>query len=197
MSKSNGDFLTLQSLIEYGYHPLSYRLMLLQSHYQNEVIFDWETLQSNQTRLKRWVKRISELKIFGKLVELNESSKHMLADSIKSISDNLNTSKILGTIDKFLDDKSLDSSQLLSIIFEFDRMLGMNLYYLTREQLRVRPINSTISEIEISNILEQRIELKRNKNYQESDRLRDYLISNRISVLDGDSLQWDYIPVID
>ena len=33
MSKSSGEFLRLQLLIDRGYHPLAYRLMCLQAHY--------------------------------------------------------------------------------------------------------------------------------------------------------------------
>lgn len=39
MSKSSGEFLRLQLLIDKGYHPLAYRLMCLQAHYRSELEF--------------------------------------------------------------------------------------------------------------------------------------------------------------
>ena len=39
MSKSSGEFLRLQLLIDRGYHPLAYRLMCLQAHYRSELEF--------------------------------------------------------------------------------------------------------------------------------------------------------------
>jgi cysteinyl-tRNA synthetase len=39
MSKSTGEFLTLQALVDRGFHPLAYRLMCLQAHYRSELEF--------------------------------------------------------------------------------------------------------------------------------------------------------------
>ncbi len=44
MSKSAGEFLRLQLLIDKGFHPLAYRLMCLQAHYRSELEFSWELL---------------------------------------------------------------------------------------------------------------------------------------------------------
>jgi cysteinyl-tRNA synthetase len=44
MSKSSGEFLRLQLLIDRGYHPLAYRVMCLQAHYRSELEFSWEGL---------------------------------------------------------------------------------------------------------------------------------------------------------
>ena len=41
MSKSSGEFLRLQLLIDRGYHPLAYRMMCLQAHYRSELEFSW------------------------------------------------------------------------------------------------------------------------------------------------------------
>ena len=55
MSKSTGEFLRLQVLIDAGYHPLAYRMMCLQAHYRSELEFTWENLAAASTRLKRVV----------------------------------------------------------------------------------------------------------------------------------------------
>ena len=51
MSKSSGEFLRLQLLVDKGFHPLAYRLMCLQAHYRSELEFSWEGLQAAFTRL--------------------------------------------------------------------------------------------------------------------------------------------------
>ena len=53
MSKSSGEFLRVQLLIDKGFHPLAYRLMCLQAHYRSELEFSWEGLQAAFVRLKR------------------------------------------------------------------------------------------------------------------------------------------------
>jgi cysteinyl-tRNA synthetase len=55
MSKSAGEFLRLQTLVDKGFHPLAYRLMCLQAHYRSELEFSWEGLQAAFVRLKRMV----------------------------------------------------------------------------------------------------------------------------------------------
>src|SRR3546814_4077559 len=53
ISKSSGEFLRVQLLIDKGYHPLAYRLMCLQAHSRSELEFSWEEPGSALTRLKR------------------------------------------------------------------------------------------------------------------------------------------------
>jgi cysteinyl-tRNA synthetase len=62
MSKSSGEFLRLQLLIDKGFHPLAYRMMCLQAHYRSELEFSWENLAAALTRLKRMVMAVEALK---------------------------------------------------------------------------------------------------------------------------------------
>ena len=63
MSKSSGEFLRLQLLIDKGFHPLAYRLMCLQAHYRSELEFSWDGLQAALVRLKRMVMGVEALKM--------------------------------------------------------------------------------------------------------------------------------------
>jgi cysteinyl-tRNA synthetase len=62
MSKSSGEFLRVQLLIDKGFHPLAFRLMCLQAHYRSELEFSWEGLQAAFVRLKRMVMGVANLK---------------------------------------------------------------------------------------------------------------------------------------
>jgi cysteinyl-tRNA synthetase len=62
MSKSTGQFLRLQTLVDAGFHPLAYRMMCLQAHYRSELEFSWEGLGAALTRLKRIVMAVETLK---------------------------------------------------------------------------------------------------------------------------------------
>ena len=46
MSKSSGNFLTLQSLIDKGYDPMDYRFFLLGAHYRSPANFSWNSMDS-------------------------------------------------------------------------------------------------------------------------------------------------------
>ncbi len=53
MSKSSGDFLRVQLLIDKGYDPLAYRYLCLTANYRSQLNFGWEALDAAQTALDR------------------------------------------------------------------------------------------------------------------------------------------------
>ena len=74
MSKSSGEFLRLQLLVDRGYHPLAYRLMCLQAHYRSELEFSWEGLGAALVRLKRMVLGVE--KLMARAANGNAPSRH-------------------------------------------------------------------------------------------------------------------------
>ncbi len=53
MSKSSGEFLRLQTLIDKGYDPLAYRYLCLTAHYRSDLKFTWDSLDAAVTALHR------------------------------------------------------------------------------------------------------------------------------------------------
>ena len=53
MSKSSGDFLRLESLVERGYDPLAYRFFCLGARYRAKLSFTWESIDGAATALNR------------------------------------------------------------------------------------------------------------------------------------------------
>ena len=51
MSKSLGNYYTLKDIIDRGFSPLSYRLLVLQAHYRSELNFSWESLTAAERTL--------------------------------------------------------------------------------------------------------------------------------------------------
>ncbi len=47
MSKSLNNFYTIKDITDKGYHPLAFRLMVLQSHYRSQSNFTWENLEAH------------------------------------------------------------------------------------------------------------------------------------------------------
>ena len=60
MSKSKGDFLTVDTLINKGYNPLSYRYMVLSSHYQKPLLFTYENLNGAEKAYLKLKSRVSK-----------------------------------------------------------------------------------------------------------------------------------------
>lgn len=62
MSKSAGNFLRLQSIIDLGIHPLVYRYFCLQASYRTPLEFSISALTSAKTGLSRLIKRVESIK---------------------------------------------------------------------------------------------------------------------------------------
>ena len=190
MSKSSGEFLTLQVLIDRGFHPLSYRLLCLQAQYRSELEFSWDNLAAAQVRLKRLVQGIERLR--ERAEPEGAAARAYLDPFDAAISDDLGTPRALPVLDAMLADKKLSPADRLATLAEFDAVLGLDLARLTRADLRVRPVGATIAEEEIAARLAERLDARAAKDFARSDALRDDLATAGVEVMDGDPLGWDW-----
>jgi cysteinyl-tRNA synthetase len=216
MSKSSGEFLRVQLLIDKGFHPLAYRLMCLQAHYRSELEFSWEGLLAAFVRLKRMVMGVSNLKArHAELVSASTLQQELpslaepltlkkvqgdldvkLTELLKkfdaAVSDDLNTAVTLTLLDEVMTLKKVDPAQKLATLAQIDTVLGLNLLTLTRADLRLRPKAAIITEAEIETALASRKEARAAKDFAKSDAIRDDLIAKGVEVMDGDPLGWDW-----
>jgi cysteinyl-tRNA synthetase len=193
MSKSSGEFLRLQLLIDRGYHPLAYRLMCLQAHYRSELEFSWEGLGAALTRLKRMVMAVGPLADVSSQPEAeHQKFAPVLAKFDAAMADDLNTAVALTALDEALAVKKVDAGIKRAVIEDMDAVLGLGLFGLTRETLRIRPKAATITEAEIDAALARRKEARAAKDFAASDAIRDELVAAGVEVMDGDPLGWDW-----
>jgi cysteinyl-tRNA synthetase len=207
MSKSSGEFLRVQLLIDKGFHPLAYRLMCLQAHYRSELEFSWEGLQAAFVRLKRMVMGVTNLKARHAETQTSEADTWTLKqvqgdvaqvimasinDFNAAIVDDLNTAIAITAMETIIGLKKVDVAQQLAAIADMDTVLGLNLMNLTRADLRVRPKAATITEEDIETALTARKDARAAKDFAKSDAIRDDLIARGVEVMDGDPLGWDW-----
>jgi cysteinyl-tRNA synthetase len=191
MSKSAGEFLTLQTLVDRGIHPLSYRLMCLSAHYRSELEFTWESVAAAQTRLKRLVQTIERLRGQPDKPSRGTVDAHVAAFD-EALSDDLNTPRALPVLDAMLADKHLSPADRLTAAERLDAVFGLGLATLTRADLRVRPASAAITEAEIEARLAKRREARAAKDFARSDAIRDELATASVEAMDGDPLGWDW-----
>jgi cysteinyl-tRNA synthetase len=222
MSKSSGEFLRVQLLIDKGFHPLAYRLMCLQAHYRSELEFSWEGLQAALVRLKRMVTAVERLKVanpaesyaeFGDFTSpdedfWNERNIAERSNPTKRFADDVTQHRLRKSIQAALFE-DLNTAIALTVIddtlakggspslrrwlvTEFDTVLGLNLLTLTRADLRIRPKAAVITEAEIETALLLRKNARAAKDFAKSDAIRDDLIAKGVEVMDGDPLGWDW-----
>jgi cysteinyl-tRNA synthetase len=197
MSKSSGEFLRLQLLIDKGYHPLAYRLMCLQAHYRSELEFSWEGLSAALTRLKRLVMAVTNLKSQSAPTEtIGPKFAPFLERFDAAIADDLNTPVALTVFEDIAALKKVDAGEKLAAIARLDSVLGLDLLALERPALRLRPKTATITEPEIEAVLARRKQARAEKDFATSDHLRDELAAQGVEAMDGDPLGWDWKPVL-
>ncbi|ANK11662.1 cysteine--tRNA ligase [Erythrobacter neustonensis] len=193
MSKSSGEFLRLQLLIDRGYHPLAYRMMCLQAHYRSELEFSWEGLGAALTRLKRMVMAVAPLADVTPQPEAEHAKfAPVLAKFDAAMADDLNTAVALTALDEALAVKKVDAGIKRAVIEDMDCVLGLGLFGLTRADLRIRPRSASITEAEIEAALARRREARAAKDFAASDAIRDELVAAGVEVMDGDPLGWEW-----
>ena len=192
MSKSSGEFLRVQLLIDKGYHPLAYRLMCLQAHYRSELEFSWEGLGAALTRLKRLVMAAAPVREAEAIDVTDRRLADLLARFDAAMSDDLNTPVALTLLEETAAMKKIDAGQKRATLAAMDAVLGLDLLTIDRADLRVRPKAATIAEDEIEAILARRKDARAAKDFVASDALRDELGAAGIEVMDGDPLGWEW-----
>ena len=175
MSKSNGEFLTLSLLEEKGYNPLSYRLFCLNSHYRNQLVFTWESLDSAEASYKKLKNRISKL---DRTPDLHESKLDHYQNLFKeAISNDLNTASMITILYDVLKDSELSDFTKLYLIDDFDKVLSLGL--IDEEET----VDLELEEKIIKKI-EERNNAKKNKDFIKADSIRDELLKEGIKLID-------------
>ncbi len=175
MAKSDGNIIKLKGIVEKGFSPLAYRYFLLQSHYRTPTNFSWEALEAAQSAYTRIRNGISMIKGTG---NINTEYKREFIDALEN---DLNTAQALAVVWKLLDDKNISHADMKATILDFDKVLGLDL--------------NTPEEIpeDVLQIFEKQKQARKNKNFEESDKLRDELKQLGWSVQNGDTDETSFI----
>ena len=199
MSKSTGEFLPLQRLVDRGYHPLAFRLLCLQAHYRAELEWSWEGIAAALTRLKRIAGTLEKLR--GSAVAdplggaLPDGALHYLESCGDAIRNDLNTARALVALEELLADDALPPAVRLGVAVTMDEVLGLRLSTLTRRDLRVRPAAATLDDAAVEAALTRRHTARANRDFAAADAERDQLVRHGVLVMDGDPLGWDWSVV--
>lgn len=181
MSKSKGEFLTLSLLKEKGYDSVIYRLFCLQSHYRNQLVFSYETMDSTKNAYKKLINKIKSIKEKLKENEIIDSNlvNIYLEKFGNCLENDLNTSSALTVLYDVIKDNNLSNKSKLHIIEKFDSVLSLNLL---KEN-----VNTVDDELDkyILEMIEKRNVAKKEKKYEEADMIRSQLLDKGIVLKDG------------
>lgn len=174
MSKSEGGFITVDSLAEKGYDPLVYRLFCLQSHYSKPLVFSFDRLDGAVSTYTKLKDKIATL-LKEDETELNVAKKEEYFNKFKgALEDNLNTSMALTILYDVLKD-DINATTKLALVETFDKVLALNLLEQKQEDIPA----------EVKELAEERWIAKQNKNWAQADDLRGKLKGLGYEILDS------------
>jgi cysteinyl-tRNA synthetase len=168
MGKSEGNFLTLDSLKEKGFSPLDYRYMCLQAHYRTQLNFTWESLEAARSARQR-LNKFTNSEAQGSIV----AHEYVNLFSQK-IEDDLDIPGALAIAWKMLDEDNISNQYKIATLLKFDDVFGLSLGKKEKDRI---PEN-------VQQFLVERLQAKAQKDFKKSDELRVKIESMGYEVMD-------------
>ncbi len=171
MSKSSGDFLRMQTLIDKGQDPIAYRFLCLLAHYRSDINFSWDTLESASTALNRMRNTYFQLPDGGKVDDTYKTR------FISFVNDDLNTSRAIALIQDLLKSNDVADADKKATLSWFDETLGLQL-------ADWAPAAKAEVPEEITQLVEARQKARSDKDWAAADKARDDLAALGYEVVD-------------
>ena len=187
ISKSLGNGFNLEELKARGFSPIDFKMFVLQSQYQTESNFNFESLQAAKNRLKNW-QNVANIRWQIKGSEGEIPSLAAKNAILEEINENLDTPKALAKIDEVFSEiiktnpEKLNYQNLIELLEFIDDLLGLNLLGSTPD----------IPD-EIKQKIIERNAARTEKDWAKSDKIRDELLSKNIVLRDTPKKSfWEY-----
>ncbi len=198
MSKSGGNFLTLQTVIDRGFDPLDYRYFLLGGHYRSQLAFSWESMESARNSRKSLVQRVARLLAAAgdfspdaaTAVRASSQASPWLDRFRSHLEDDLSTPRALSEMHGLVRDGSVGPREALSALSVMDSVLALDLIESARATARSQTGSASTAEItdddkRVSALVDERSEAKKAKNFARADEIRNQLRDEGVILEDG------------
>jgi cysteinyl-tRNA synthetase len=195
MGKSEGNLITVDDLVDGAWKALAFRYLCLNTHYRKFLNFSTEAMEGARTALEGLRRLIADaVQSMGATVSVNgirESANTALsprnqaeAELLKAVADDLNTPKALGLLWTDLRGDRLSADEKVALAASADGLLALDLFAAPEE--RAVPAD-------IATLAEERWTARQRRDFKESDRLRDELLSQGWTVRDRKN-GYDVVP---
>ncbi|PIR53597.1 cysteine--tRNA ligase [Candidatus Peregrinibacteria bacterium CG10_big_fil_rev_8_21_14_0_10_49_10] len=186
MSKSLGNVLSLSDIQEMGYSPLDLRYYFLSVHYRTQLKFTEKGLEDAKKARRKIMEWMSAI---DSTVPVSSSSGHAISESIQHFNDAMNAdlntpaalAEVFAAMNLYYQNMQLDTDCLTSYL-EFIKIIRQTFGCFYPEEVQDIP-----AEIQV--LLEQRETARKDKNFEEADRLREELEQQGFEVRDTDKGQ--------
>jgi cysteinyl-tRNA synthetase len=179
MAKSSGNFTTLTTLTDRGYHPLDYRYFSLGAHYRTQLAFSWESMDAARAGREGVREKIRLLlaETGGRSAEPSGAAAGYVSDFEAHAADDLNMPRCLADLWTLLRDSSVPAAEKLGAAFRMDRIFGLGLSDTQEREIAL--------DEETRTLVEQREAARRQRDFKKADEIRALLRAKGIEVQDG------------
>jgi cysteinyl-tRNA synthetase len=201
MSKSLGNFTMIKEVIA-SYSPEVIRMFLLSNHYRSPIDFSEDSMREVSLGLDRIYAFLERLETAGTKVDPSQKGE-LWNDFSMAMNDDFNSAKALGLIfevvkkgNRLLDDtKDLPDESLLATLNLYyndikaaSYLLGIFLidpssYFKGKKDKGM--VAKAVDPIEIEDLIQQRAQARKDKNFSRADEIRDQLQFLNIVLEDG------------
>ncbi|WP_191014060.1 cysteine--tRNA ligase [Treponema zioleckii] len=207
MSKSSGNFLRLQTLLDKGYSALDYRFFLLGGHYRKQIYFSWDAMNGARDGRNALNQRVAKLiqkanttenlgltpenfaEILSKINFESENEKRFR----EGLENDLATPIALSAMQKESNGKGRKASEALSAIYKMDKVLSLSVIENAFELIKNAENEEKASSDdhagdpeaeEINALVAERTSAKKAKDFAKSDEIRNLLLARGITIID-------------
>jgi cysteinyl-tRNA synthetase len=157
MSKSSGEVLRLQTLIDNDIDPLSYRYLCLTANYRSDLKFTWESLEGAQKALNRLRKSTHD---WGDCGQHDQGYTERFREEVYN---DLNTPRALAIVWELVKSSLADGVKKATVL-ECDRVLGLGLAQWVPD--------TRIIPREVRNLVQQRSKARKEREWAAADQIR-------------------------
>ena len=175
MSKSLNNVYLLKDIIEKGYDPLTYRLFTYSSSYRTKLNFTWEGIEASQKALEKLRAGYQKHLEGNEDISDEEISKYE-ENFHKAINDDLNMPLAMSVVWDIVKNPK-KSKKIAKLLEKFDTVLALSLDKKSETQEEIPE--------EVIKLAEERLKARQEKNWAESDRLRDEILALGYSIKDS------------
>jgi cysteinyl-tRNA synthetase len=183
MSKSAGNVVLLSDVVERGFDPLSVRFCLMENRYRSQMDLSWDSIAAADKVLDRWRSITAQAEGAKDLTPAMTSIRDEIVGYLAADLDSPRALQRLRSLEK---ESAIPLAEKAQLFASIDPLLGLDLTATPKSK------EKKLSE-EDAALLESRSKARDDRDFAESDRIRELLASRGIEVRDlptGQEWHW-------
>ena len=179
MSKSLGNFVTIHELLK-DWPGEAVRFNMLQTHYRQPMNWTVNGLRDAEKTLDHWYALTADV-----------SPGYMCADTLDALADDLNTPKAFAALHELRSQAVKGAKPAAASLRTSAQLMGL-VQQNAIEWKSSRTAAASVDEGKVVSLIEARNTARKNKNFKESDRIRDELAAMGVVLKDSkDGTTWE------